>query len=153
MAQIENPRKDFAFTLLIAPDPINPFLVQEVIIPESAHDVVEHGDINFDVKTAGRTKFTTIKLKKIMTTDGADNYIWDWFLSCNDVIIGGGVPPGQYKKVITIYELAEDQVSVLNTWVLNGCWPSKVGEMTLSRQGEDNTIESIELCVDQIEKL
>lgn len=153
MANINNPRKDFNFSIQIVPLPINPWLVQEVIIPESAHDEVSHGDVNYDVKTAGRTKYSTVKMKKISTTDGADNYIWDWHQSCNDTTIGGGLPPSLYKRTMTVTELAEDGTGILNTWLLTGVWPQKINEMTLNRKGEDNTIESVDFCVDRIEKL
>ena len=57
MAQVSNPRKEFNFTIQIAPAPINPFLAQKVEIPEITIDQTEHGDTNHDIKTAGRIKF------------------------------------------------------------------------------------------------
>ena len=153
MAQVSNPRKEFNFTIQIAPAPINPFLAQKVEIPEITIDQTEHGDTNHDIKTAGRVKVGNINISKIMTTSGADNYMFDWAYSCQDPIIGGGLVPRQYKRVVTITELAEDGTSALNTWVCIGCWPTKINGMKLDRQSSDNTIESIELSVDKIEKL
>lgn len=153
MAQISNPRKQFNFTIQVAPAPINPFLAQKVTVPELSLDVTEHGDVNSDVKTAGRIKTGTIKIEKIMTTSGSDNYFFDWLYSCQDPIIGGGLVPSQYKRVVTITELAEDGTSALNTWVCLGCFPMKINDMPLDRTSSENTIESLELSVDKIEKL
>lgn len=153
MAQIENPRKQFQFSIAIAPFTMNPWLAQKVTIPDASVDIVEHGDTNHDIKTGGRVKYTTINIDKLMTTDGSDNYMWDWMASVQDVIIGGGLPPQAYKRVITVTELAEDGQSVINTWILTGCWPSKINGLEFDRQGSDNTIESIEICVDKIEKV
>jgi len=153
MAIIENPRKNFNFSIQIAPLPLNPFLAQKVSIPDTSIDVATHGDANFDVKTAARVKYSAIQIEKIQTTSGADNYFYDWLKSCQDDIIGGGLIPGAYKRIVTIFELAEDGSSILNTWVCSGCWPSQVSGNELDRMGSENTIESIELQVDNIEKL
>jgi len=153
MAQISNPRKNFNFSIQIAPLPIDPFLAQKVTIPEVSLDVVEHGDRNFDVKTAGRAKVGMIMMEKISTTSGADNYIFDWLFSCQDMILGGGLIPPAYKRVLTITELAEDGTSILNTWICTGVWPNKINGTELNRQDSANTIESVEFCVDQIDKL
>lgn len=153
MAQISNPRKSFNFSIQIAPAPINPFLAQKVDLPEITIEQVEHGDTNHDIKTAGRVKLGNINISKIMTTSGSDNYMFDWAYSCQDAIIGGGLIPSQYKRIVIITELAEDGTSVLNTWVGMGCWPTKINGMTLDRLSSDNSIEQVELSVDKIEKL
>lgn len=153
MAQIENPRKKFNYSIQVIPAPINPFLAQKVTIPEIALGIVKHGDTNHDIKTAGRVEYGEINIEKISTTSGADNYFFDWITSCQDAIIGGGLLPSQYKRVVTITELAEDGTSVLNTWVCIGVWPQKINGTELDRQDTENTIESLVLCVDQIEKL
>ena len=153
MAQVSNPRKEFNFTIQIAPTPINPFLVQKVDIPEITVEQATHGDTNHDIKTASRVKYSNITLSKIMTTSGADNFFYDWAASCQDVTIGGGLIPNEYKRVLTISELAEDGTSILNTWICTGCWPTKIAAMKLDRQSSDNTIESVEISVDTIEKL
>lgn len=153
MAQISNPRKQFNFSIQIALLPINPYLAQEVDIPEITIEQVAHGDTNHDIKTAGRVQYGNVGIRKIMTTSGADNYFYDWAASCQDVIIGGGLLPSEYKRVVAVTELAEDGTSVLNTWILTGCWPTKINGQDLRRMSSDNTVESIDLSVDKIEKL
>lgn len=153
MAQVSNPRKSFNFTIQISPSPINPFLAQKVEIPEVTLAQTTHGDTNHDIKTAGRIETGNIRIDKISTTSGADNYMWDWLYSCQDPIIGGGLMPTQYKRIVTISELAEDGTSILNTYVCIGCFPTKINGQTLDRTSSDNTMESIELSVDKVEKL
>lgn len=152
MAQIENPRKEFNFTLSVAPLPFNPWLAQEVDLPDSEIDVTAHGDTNHDINTAGRRKLGKITIKKLMTTDGPDNYFYDWHASCQDFISGGGLPPIAYKRVMTFSELAEDNATVINTWIAVGCWPNKISGNKLRRTGSDNIIEEIEITCDKIEK-
>lgn len=153
MANISNPRKQFNFTIQIAPSPINPFLAQKVTIPEISVDVASHGDTNHDINTGGRVKYGKVQIEKISTTSGADNYFFDWLYAVQDPIIGGGQVPDQYKRIVTISELAEDGTSVLNTWVCIGAFPNKINGTELNRLSSDNTIESVELTVDKIEKL
>lgn len=153
MAIISNPRKEFNFSVQIVQTPINPFLIQEFSLPDVSIDQAKHGDVNYDVKTAGRVMVGEVELEKIMTTSGADNYFFDWAMSCQDIILGGGNVPNFYKKTILVSELAEDGTSVINTWVLTGCWPTKINGQKLTRKGSDNSIERVSISVDQIEKL
>lgn len=152
MAQIENPRKGFNFTLSCPSKPFNPWLAQEVDMPDSEIDVVAHGDSNHDIHTGGRRKISRITIRKLMTTDGPDNHFYDWHASVADFISGGGLPPEAYKHPMTFSELAEDNVTVINTWICTGCWPNKISGHRFRRQESDNTIEEIEICCDKIEK-
>jgi len=153
MAKITNPRKQFNFSIQIVPAPINPFLAQKVTIPEIGLEIVKHGDTNHDIKTAGRVSVGEVQIEKISTTSGADNYFFDWLKSCQDEIIGGGLTPDLYKRQIIITELAEDGTSILNTHILIGAWPNKINGLEFDRMNTDNTVESISLCVDKIDKI
>ena len=153
MAQVSNPRKGFNFSIQITPLVIDPWLCQKVSIPQIEVEKAHHGDTNHDIKTGGRVKYNDIKLEKIMKTSGPDNYFYDWAASVADVIIGGGLTPTAYKRTITITELAEDGLTVINTWVCFGCWPTKINDMSLDRMSSDNTVESVDISVDEIEKL
>jgi len=153
MAHVDNPRKGFNFSIDFPLFPINPFLAQEVDIPEVEVDQVEHGDSNHSIKTGGRKKVGNIKIKKILTTTGPDNYFWDWMILVQDFIAGGGLIPTAYKRAIVITELAEDGLSVINTWDCTGCWPTKINGQSHKRLASDNTIEELELSCDIIDKL
>lgn len=170
MAKNHNPRKKFNFSVQVVGAPIDPFLVQNVEIPEREIEVVEHGETNHDIKTGGRVKFGMIILEKILTTDlnsGEHTYFEDWMASVQDPVTGGGLTPGTalgYKRNIIITEFPESGIVVnpltgsptgafLNQWICTGCWPSKRNAIDLNRTESDNTIEHIELCVDYLEKV
>lgn len=152
MAKVSNPRKSFSFTVQIAQLPINPFLVQEVDDPDVEVEQVSHGDTNYDVKTPGRVKVGNGTLRKLMTTDGGDNYMWDWLESCQDAWIGGGLVPDEAKRTLIISELAEDGTSVLNTYTWEGAWPTKINGNSRKRTASENIIEEIEFSVDRVGK-
>jgi phage tail-like protein len=133
--------------------PLDPFLVQNVNLPDTDTEQATHGDTNHDIKTAGRVKYSNIQLEKILTTSGSDTYFWDWQASCQDVILGGGLTPTLYKRIMNINELAEDGVTIINTWIATGVWPTKIKGQKQDRKSSDNTIEGVELSIDELEKL
>jgi phage tail-like protein len=152
MANISNPRKKYNWTIAFPGFALEPFLVQNVEIPDREIEVVEHGDTNYDVKTGGRVKLGMLTLEKIMTTSGSDGYFEGWMAMINDSFTGGGSTPTTYKRTIVVTELAEDGTTALNIWTMTGCWPSKRNGLALDRTESDNTIESLEICVDRMIK-
>jgi phage tail-like protein len=146
---IPNPRKNFNFSIQVPG--LNPFLAQQVDIPDFDIDVVEHGDANFLVKTGGMQKYGTCKVSKISTATAPDNWVWDWMFQVQDVFAGGGDLPSNYKRSVVIEQFSNDGVTVINTWVLYGCWPSKINGVNFRRKESDNTMEEIEFCVDQVD--
>jgi len=151
MAQVANPRKQFNWS--ISSPGVNAFLCQKVTIPDFEIDVVEHGDYNFDVKTGGRHKYGSLMIEKIATAVTSDTYIWTWMQEIQDVFIGGGVLPTLYKRTMQIDQFDLSGILVLNSWVCYGCWPSKINGVEFNRLGSENTLESIEIQVDQVEHL
>ena len=149
MAQISNPRKGFNFQIIL--EGLNPFLAQEVELPDIEIEAVEHGDTNFDVKTAGRVKYGMIKIRKLQWATGPDNLFFDWMMQCQNVFSGGGLIPEFYKRNVYVDELAVNGATVINSTFLEGCWPTKRAAISLSRTASDNTIEELELCVDRID--
>ena len=153
MAQIDNPRKDFNFSIQVVGAPINPFLVQEVNVGESSITQAKHGDTNHDIKTGGRVETGETELEKILSTSGSDTYMWNWHRSVQDATIGGGLTPQMYKRTLIITELAEDGTSILNTWILTGVWPMKINGQKWNRKSSENSIEKISLSVDRMDKV
>jgi phage tail-like protein len=153
MAKFANPRKKFNWSIQITPDPINPFLFQKVDMSEASITQDEHGDTNHNIKTAGRVEYSNIKAEKLMSSSQGDNYMWAWFDTCQSSIIGGGAIPLIYKKTIIVTEMAEDGVTVLNTWQAFGVWPCKITPSEYNRGDSGNSIETIELSVDKLSRL
>lgn len=144
MAKINNPVKSFQFNILIPG--INPFLVQEANNPDIEFEMSEHGDTNYDVKTAGKFKVGMLKIQKIASSAGAalDIAIDAWVTE-----IQNGALPLQYKRPIIVEQLGNDGVSVVRRWTWEGCWPQKVNGLEFTRMKSENTIESIDFCVDK----
>jgi len=153
MAKIKNPRKKFLWSIQFVGMPINPYLFQKVDIPEKTIEQISHGDVNRDVKTGGRATIGNMTAEKLLTTSGSDTFIWDWMSSIADTTLGGGLTPEQYWKTILVSELAEDGQSVLNQWIMYEVWPTKLNGQSLERMSSDNSIETIEFSVGDIEKV
>ncbi|WP_400229929.1 phage tail protein [Methanobrevibacter smithii] len=152
-AKIKNPRKTFLFQIIFTKHPINAYLFQKATIPEVSVEEVEHGDVNRSVKTAGRVSVGTLTVSKLETTSGSDTWLWDWLMSVQDMLLGGGLTPSQYWETVQINELAEDGVSILNSWICEEVWPTRLNGQDLDRMSSDNTIEEIEFSVGTVEKL
>lgn len=154
MAEKVDPRKKFNYSISIAPDPINPMLAQKVTLPDMDIAVAEHGHTNHNIKTGGRVSFGNLMIEKLLSAKDSDSYMWNWAASVADPLIGGGTIPEIYKKVIIVTELSQDGKTPLNQWICEGCWPSKINGQELDRQSDsDNSIESVEICVDTCHKL
>lgn len=151
-AKVKNPRKVFNFRIQFVKHPINSYLCQKVTLPDIEIEEVAHGDVNRDVKTAGRVTVGTLTVEKLMTTSGPDNWLHDWLYACQDHINGGGLTPMQYMEQVLVEELAEDGVTVINTHYYDEVWPKKVNGEELDRMSSDNTIESIEFSVGTADK-
>lgn len=152
-AKVKNPRKKFLWQITFVKHPLNPYLFQEVSIPELEIEQVSHGDINRDVKTGGRVTVGNLVCRKLESTSGSDTWLWDWLMSVQDLILGGGLTPSEYWETVRVDELAEDGVSILNSWICEEVWPSKVNSQDLDRMSSDNTLEEIEFSVGTVNKL
>ena len=149
-AKVKNPRKKFLWSITFPKHPINTYLFQTCTLPDIEIEQVAHGDINRDVKTAGRVTIGNLIVEKLMTTSGSDTWLHDWLYSCQDHIVGGGLVPSQYWETVIVNELAEDGVSVLN--LFEEVWPCKVNGQELDRMASENSIESIEFSVGTADK-
>lgn len=147
MAQVENPRKNFQFNIILPG--LDPFLCQDVKTPDADIDVVQHGDAGFMVKTGGMKKIGNLTISKISPADSVDAYFKNWQGQIMSTRTGGGALPSQYKTTIMVEELSTDGFTVINREVYKGCWPSKINGKDLSRKASENTVESVELQVDQ----
>lgn len=146
-AKVANPRKQFQFNVIIPG--LNPFLAQEVKLPDSDLDMVEHGDTNFDVKTAGKKKLGMLTVNKILPADGLDQFFRVWQRRIQNTLTGGGELPSVYKEPIMIEEYSSDGITVIDRHIYTGGWPQKINGRDFSRKASENTVESIEFCVDE----
>lgn len=150
MANIENPRKQFNFTIGIPG--VNPFLCQDVDLPDIEIDVVAHGDTNYDVKTGGRKKISSMKIKKLIPAESSDTWLFDYLNRIQDEYLGGGELPSQYKLNVTVTEYSTDNQTIINRWICEGWWPNKLSGQQLRRMNSDNSMEDFEAQVDRCRK-
>lgn len=153
MAKVKNPRKNFLFSIQFPKHPINTYLCQKVTLPDIEIEQVTHGDVNRDVKTAGRVSVSNLVLEKLITTAGSDTWLHDWLMSCQDILLGGGLPPSYYWETVVVSELAEDGTTVLNQHIMTEVWPCKITGLDLDRTSSENTIEKAEFSVGTIDKV
>jgi hypothetical protein len=151
MAYVNNPAKVFNFRIDFPGRPWNQWLAQKVTIPEHEIEVVEHGDANHVIKTGGLIKFGMITVEKISEATQPDSFAWGWIRQVQSVIRRGGDLPIQYKATCLITQLSVDGITPLNVWECTGVWPSKINGIDLSRTESENTMQTIEFCVDGIE--
>lgn len=147
MAEIANPHKKFQFSIFLFG--MNPFLCQKVTLADRELDVIEHGEGNHKVKTAGMLNLGVLTVEKISNGSLPEKIIWAWINSIQNEFLGGGVIPEVYKKAIQVQKLATNMKSPIGTWNYIGAWPSKINGIELDRLSSDNTIETIEFQVDQ----
>ena len=152
MAQINNPRKSFQFSIFI--QGIAPFLVQSVKLPDVEIETDEHGDTNHKIKTGGMVSYGTFSISKICAAEPlSDNEVWVWTNSIQNVYTGGGLLPSQYKRAVLVEQYAPDGVTVLKRWTLQGSWPKRINGVEFNRAQSGNTIESIEFEIDRMQQV
>lgn len=147
-AKVPNPRKQFQFGIILAG--LNPFLAQEVKLPDNEFDSIEHGDTNHDIKTAGKRKVGNLTVNRILPADSLDVFMKAWIEQIQSFRTGGGDFPSNYKRSIMVEEYSNDNITVIERHIYDGCFPLKVNGRELSRKGSENTMENIEFSVDEV---
>lgn len=147
MPHVSDPKKHFNFTVRIAG--LNEWLAQKVTTPDWEIDVVEHGDSNHIIKTGGLAKFGNLMIEKISPATISDRFIWDWINQVQNVLLGGGALPSIYKRTGEIIHFSTDNITPIDIWSYQGLWPCKINGIELARATSENTIESIEFCLDK----
>ena len=122
-------------------------------LPDVSIEQVKHGDVNRDVKTAGRVEVGNMTAEKLETTSGSDTFLWDWMLKIQNMLLGGGGTPEDYWEEVLVSELAEDGITIINQWITTEVWPCKLNGQNLDRMSSENTIEKMEFSVGTIDKV
>lgn len=151
MPEVSNPHKKFQWSIEILT--LNPFLAQKTTTPDTEIDVVEHGETNHLIKTGGMVKYGNLMVEKISSAsiDPLNNFIWDWIRRIQDPATGGGDIPDEYKYNIRVLKYATNGETIIGRWEMEGAWPCKINGVELSRVESDNTIESLEFCIDKMQ--
>lgn len=150
MAQVTDPKKAFQFNIFAAG--LNPYAAQDVNIPDFDIEVVEHGDTDHDVKTAGRIKYGNVTVTKLRPIGIGDSWVWAWIERIRNSTTGGGQLARQYKQNISIVQLSYDNITITDEWKCEGAWPTRVNGLALSRTKSENSMETVELAIDRARK-
>lgn len=150
MARIANPLKDFNFDVRVSVPYFNPFTVQECTTPDQTIDVVEHGETNHVIKTAGQIKYSNAQFKGIIDAQGPIDWVWEWFRQVQSITQGGGQLPQRYKKTLTVEYLDVDGISIVKTEVWEGAWPCNLKGKNFKRIGSENVMDEYEIAVDKV---
>jgi len=157
MATLLNPRKAFNFRISFPGFPGMPvFSVQKVTMPEETVEKVEHGLGNSRINTAGQYVCSDANLERIIPAKIHDDsrtvnkFFRDWQRAAQDPITGGGSDPIIYKRLVLVEELANDGVTVLNSYVMTGAWPTKINGREYSRTESSNVVETVDLSTDVV---
>lgn len=151
MEGLANPIQNFRFRAEF--EGLDPILIQEVNIPDAEVDVIEHSAGNYSEKTGGRKKFGDVTLKKLKSQDYSDNWAWDWLNEVQNDETGGGKKPSEYRKSFTISELASDNVTTINRWLIIRSFPKSVKGGNKNANESTNTIEEVVLAVTRVKKI
>jgi hypothetical protein len=125
-------------------------------MPSETVEKVEHGLGNSRINTAGQYVVDNATIEAIMPADvsqassDVNNFFRNWQRSAQDPIVGGGSDPIVYKRTVLIEELANDGVTVLNSYLLVGAWPTTINGRSYSRTESANVVESVDLSVDTV---
>lgn len=145
-------RKVFSFGMEI--DGLDVALAQDVKLPDVEVGKVEHGDTNYNKKTAGGVTTGDCEIQKLKAVGSGDNFAWDWLTQAQNPATGGGGLPEDYKRDVVIKEFAPDGITTLDSYLLVGCFVMKISNSNYKRGAQDeNMIETVTLSVDRVEKL
>lgn len=151
MANINNPRKNFNFSIYV--EGLNPWLAQEVTIGEVTIEKVIHGDANYEVKTGGMRKVGDVNIKKLIPSDATDMWLTNWMDQVQSAETGGGKLPSEYKRDLFVEMYGPDNFTVIGRWQIVGAWPARRGEYGLNRLSSDNVLDDIDLSCDDIRQI
>lgn len=132
---------------------VDVLLIQDVKVPEIEVGAVEHGATNYNEKTAGGVAVSDAELQKIMPVGDGDSWAWDWLHEGADMFAGGKLPE-DYKRDLIFKEFAPDGITVLDSYLWEGCFCKKITRTNFVRGNQnENTIDTIMLSVDRVKKI
>lgn len=147
MANFSNPRKQFQWRIRFDSLKGNEFEFQTCTLPQIEIDQTEHGETNNIIKTPGIVHFTNLVLGKLKPNNVNDQALRVWIHSCQNAMLGVGLPASVVKDGCTI-SLVDEMGLDVEEHRVEGIWPCIINGIELSRVSSDNVIETIEFAVD-----
>lgn len=147
MANFNNPRKQFQWRITFDSLKGNEFEFQTCTLPDIDVDQTEHGETNNVIKTPGMVHFSNLVVGKLKPNNVNDNALRVWIHSCQNAMLGIGLPASAVKDGATI-DLVDEMGLSVEQHRVEGIWPCKVNGLELNRLSSDNVIETVEFAVD-----
>jgi len=148
---IKNPRKKFNFKITIMDRPdIQSFGAQDVTMPETNIEPVEHGEGNTTYKSPGLFSTGVLTVDHIIPTDtNFNDFFFNLQLAAQDPLNGNTGHPELYELMIRVDEVVwVNNVAVpTSTRFLEGCWVTKINGREYSATASENVVESLEFAV------
>lgn len=151
MAKVANPRKVFNYKVEI--NGFDQFEIQSVKLPTKEVEIVKHGDTNYDVKTGGRITTGEMVFTRLMPVTNSDTVGWNWLALVQDDFAGGGVLPSVYKQDMVLKEMDTTGLVTVNSWIIEGAFPTKLEYSDFDRMKSDNMTEKMTLSVDRCRRI
>jgi phage tail-like protein len=126
------------FNFLVEIGGVTRYACQEVSGLESTTDVIEHresGDPTTPRKLPGQTKYANIVLKRGITSD--DDYFFTW----HEKVVNGKIE--RQNGSIILLDNGGDEA---RRWNFVNAWPAKWTGPSLTAEGNDVAIETLELA-------
>lgn len=149
-ANFQNPRKQFQWRIKFDSLKGNEFEFQTCTLPNIEVDQTEHGETNNIIKTPGIVHFSNLVLGKLKPNNANDAALRAWIHSCQNAMLGIGLPASIIKDNCTV-DLVNESGLTVESHTLTGVWPCIINGLELSRVSSDNVIENIEFAVDYYE--
>jgi phage tail-like protein len=148
-AKSTNQRKDpyGNYRFIVEIDGIPQASFSEVILPESASEVIEHREgnssTNIILKQAGLVAFTNLILKWGLTTS-MDLYNW------RKLVEQGKISTA--RRNISVVVLDEENIEAAR-WNFSNAWPSKYKAPDLNGMGNDIAVEMLEIVFESMQRV
>jgi phage tail-like protein len=148
-AKSTNQRKDpyGNYRFIVEIDGIPQASFSEVILPESASEIIEHREGNSSTNTilkqAGLVAFTNLILKWGLTTS-MDLYNW------RKLVEQGKISTA--RRNMSVVVLDEENMEAAR-WNFSNAWPSKYKAPDLNGMGNDMAVEMLEIVFESMQRV
>ena len=95
-------------------------------------------------KQPGRMTVSDITLERAATRDSD---LYNWFLSCSNAALNGGLRSPDFKRNASIVQYDRDN-RVLRRWQLSGMWPTKFVGGAWDNNSDEFTMEQLVCSID-----
>jgi hypothetical protein len=145
------PHFQWAFFIIIPElGDLTPLYVATAALPSVTWETAESAYFFTTRKYASRFTIneTSITIKDYVSNNTA-LALWNWWLSVGDAQLGSLRSPADYKKNAELIS-TDGRGNAINTWILEGCWPSAMEFGDLDYSGTDIVQMNVTITTDMV---